>query len=104
MKKIICLLLLIAMLLPTAVGCGTESTTTTATTTTGTTPETSGTTPAVTTPNTTGVTTPETPEVMLPEGERLVKDSYTAVLNDEVWTGGSVDTSAYDMSGTGVDI
>jgi len=109
MKKFLCLLVLIAMLLPTVAGCGSSTpTTTTAETTTGTTPETTtGTTPetpTVTTPGTTAESTPKAPEVELPEGERLVKNYYTAVLNDEVWTDTGVDSSKYDMSGTGVDI
>jgi len=105
MKKILCLLVLIAMLLPTVAGCGSSTTTTTATTTAGTTP---GTPPETTAGNTPTVTTPETtsklPDVTLPEGERVVKTYYTAVLSDEVWTDSGVDTDKYDLSGTGVEI
>ena len=101
MKKLLCLLVLIAMLLPTVAGCGSSTTTTTtADTTIGTTPETTVGTPTVTTPETTS----KQPEVTLPEGELLVKDRYTAVLSDEVWTDSGVDTNKYDMCGTGVDI
>lgn len=104
MKKILCLMLLLALLLPTVAGCGsTTANTTVSDTTAGTTPETTqgADLPTVTTP---AETTPKTPEVDLPEGERLVKHSYTAVLNDEVWTDTSVDSSSFTMSGTGVDI
>lgn len=109
MKKLLCMLLAIAMLLPTLAGCGSDSATTSAdttapattpNTTAGTTPET----PTVTTPGTTAESKPRGPETELPEGERVVKKNYTAVLNDEVWSGGSADTSAFDMAGTGVDI
>lgn len=102
MKKILCLLILVAMLLPTVVGCGSSSVTTADTT--GTSPNTTVATTPNTTPESATVTTPKEPEPALPEGELVVKPNYTAVLNDEVWTGGSVDTSAYDMSGTGTDI
>lgn len=101
MKKILCLLVLIAMLLPTVAGCGSSTATTTADTTAGTTPETTaGKTPTVTTPETTS----KKPEPALPEGELLVKNTYTAVLNDEVWSDSGVDSAKYDLSGTGVDI
>lgn len=107
MKKILCLMLLLAMLLPTLAGCGSDPATTT--TTAGTTAETTPGTTADTSPNVPTVTTPattvgKTPEPELPEGERIVKRYYTAVVNEEKWTATGVDTSSYAMSGSGVDI
>ena len=107
MKKLLCLLILIAMLLPTLAGCGSETVTTpnqAVTTTPETTLEPDSTTTPETKPETPVVTTATSPEVTLPEGERLVKESYTAVLNDEVWVGAGSDTSAYTLTGTGVEI
>lgn len=81
MKKIISILLLAAMLL-TAVSCGGSEITTVET------------------------TTEETPsyDMPLPEGERIEKISYTAVLNDEVWTAPELDTAGYEFTGSGSDI
>ncbi len=57
---------------------------------------------------TTAVTTTEPPVTTeaptLPEGERVVKSNYTAVLNDEEWNPGSVNASDYDIFGTGSEI
>ena len=98
MKKILYLLVLIALLLPTVAGCGTASVTTdtVADTTVADTPD--------TTPDTPTVTTPKDPEIVLPEGERLEKHSYTAVLNDESWAADGIDTTDYDFSGTGTEL
>ena len=106
MKKTLCLLGLIVLLLLTAVACGEEPATTTETTdtTTTTTVETTPGTTTNDTPNTPTVTTSKQTEDTLPEGERVVKESYTAILNDEVWSGNSVDTAAFDMTGTGTDL
>ena len=104
MKKILCLILVLAMLLPVVVGCGSSTTETTAETSAETIPETTGKTPDETTPGTTGVTTPQTPEVELPEGELVVKNNYTAVLNDEIWVGDAADSVAYDLSGTATEL
>ena len=111
MKKILCLALFAVMLFA-LISCGEASTTTSVTTATAETTAQPVTTTAVetavvTTPETVTVTTPESTlspsDPQLPEGELLVKNNYTAVLNDEVWSG-SADMSAYDMSGSGVDI
>ena len=80
MKKILCMVLLLAMLLSTVVGCGDTETTTTPDTTEGV----------------------EDYEFPLPEGEQIVKHSYTAVLNDEEWTNTEEDTSKYTYVDTGV--
>lgn len=83
MKKILCFILLVAMLLSAAVGCGTDDVTTE--------------TPSVTTGG-------NDYSFDLPEGEQIVKHSYTAVLNDEMWSGVDIDTSIYEMLGTGAEI
>ena len=95
MKKLLCFVLLLAMLLPMAVGCGDSE----VTTADGTDPTTT-TTKAPTTTN--PPVTPDTPA--LPEGELVVKPMYTAVLNDEEWTNAEVGATSYDLSGAGMDI
>ncbi len=82
MKKILCMVLILGMLLTAAVGCGMSEVTTETTTAT----------------NDVNIT----PE--LPEGEQLITRSYTAVLNDETWSGIDADTSAYTLFGTGAVI
>ena len=80
MKKILSIFLLLTLLLAT-VGCGSSETTA-------------------------PTTTPDEPEydMPLPEGERIEKISYTAVLNDEVWTAPELDTAGYEFTGSGSDI
>ena len=92
MKKIVSLVLLLAMLLTAAVGCGTNDTTT---------PDSSSPT-STSTPTTTDTPTEPTPD--LPEGEKIVKPNYTAVLNDEVWTDVDTNASDFTLSGTGMSI
>ena len=86
MKRLLSLFLLLAILLTFAVGCGTPGETT----------------PAETTTEGKQEETP-TPAPALPDGERLVKPGYTAVLNDEAWVGGG-DTGNHEIQGTGVSI
>lgn len=94
MKQILSFVLLLAILLTAAVGCTGGDTTTQA-------PETSSP-PATTNPPITDKPSDPTPE--LPDGETVVKPNYTAVLNDETWTGTDIDTSAFALSGTGLNI
>lgn len=80
MKKI-CLVSLLVMMLVVLIACGDVASTT--------------------------ATTTEPPETVwvppLPEGERVVKSNYTAVLND-VELKGEVDTLKFDLFGTGTDV
>lgn len=46
----------------------------------------------------------EIPVFTLPEGERLVNRSYTAVLNDEAWTDVNDNSAAFDYYDTGANI
>jgi len=81
MKKI-CLVMLLVLTIALLIACGGE--TTTAATTTE--------------PPTTTVAPP------LPEGERVVRNTYTAVLNDAEWNPGSADMSQYDHFGLVTDV
>ena len=89
MKKLLTVMLALLMLLPAIVACGTPDATTT----------TDG---GITT--TPAVTTPSTPDADLPEGETLVHENYTAVLNDAKWEGKELDTSKFVLFGTGSSV
>ena len=81
MKKI-CLALLLVLTLAALIACGGET----------------GTTATTTEP-------PATADApLLPEGERVVKKTYTAVLNDAEWNPSVIDATSYDMFDTGVEI
>jgi len=81
MKKL-CLVVLLVLTIALLIACG----------------ETVTTTPTTTEPPT------NTFVPVLPEGERIVKNTYTAVLNDAEWNPGSLDTSGYDFFGLGAEI
>ena len=132
MKKLISLVLLLALLVSATVSCGadvittgsettTVVTTTDATTTVVTTMDAVTTAPdfapiepgdAPTTPvdpsvTTTATTTEAQPDVDTPElpaGERIVTHSYTAVLNDEEWSSPTAEGTNYKLFGTGSEI
>ena len=88
MKKI-CLVLLLALLICLCVACNEPAVTIgdpSDSTSVGTTSSDNGTTPE------------------LPEGEKVVHENYTAVLNDADWVASEVDTSSFDLFGTGSSI
>jgi len=68
--------------------------------TVGTTPTTNPTTPAISSV----ILTDTAPAVVTtaPAGEKLVTEDYTAILNGEEWVKSEVDTSKYDIFGTGI--
>ena len=89
--RFLSILLLMAMLLTFAVGCGTP-------TTTSSTPDSDSEAPIS---SSTPTDNPDEPTPELPEGEKVVTDNYTAVLNDAKWDAEGIDTSKYALFGTG---
>jgi len=101
-KALVLIMILLVALCVVACGSDTPAETTGANTTAVTTPaQTEGTTPTTTTKTTT--TTPDAPVVTTPPaGEKLETEDYTAILNGEEWVKSEVDTSKFDIFGTGM--
>ena len=107
MKKALVLIMILLVAI-CVVACGSETpaetteNTTAGITTTGTT---EGTTPETTKTDFTSAILYDTVPVVVttaPTGEKLETEDYTAVLNGDEWTKSEVDTSKFDIFGTGV--
>ena len=104
-KTLVLLLLLLVAVFVVACGSDVPAKTTTRDTTevpAVTTPmQTEGTIPTTTTKST--VTTPDAPVVTTaPKGEKLVAEDYTVVLNGKEWVKPEIDTSKFNVIGTGM--
>ena len=100
-KALVLIMILLVAICVVACGSSKPAETTAAVTTVATTPaQTEGTVPATTTQTT--VDTPDAPVVTTaPAGEKVETEDYTAILNDEEWVKSEVDTSKFDIFGTG---
>ena len=109
MKKVLLTLSILLVLVLALASCGGETpkaTTSSGDTTGGVTEGTVATTaPITTTAPTNDVTSPTVTTAAEPEGEKIVTEDYTAVLNEFEWnTSGDVDYSKFTYSGTGVKV
>ena len=103
-KAFVLIMILLVALCVVACGSTTPAETTSDTTAVITPGSTEGNTPNTTTPTTTVIVPDSEPAVVTtaPAGEKLVTDDYTAVLNGAEWVKDDVDTSKFDIFGTGV--
>ena len=104
-KALVLIMILVVALFVVACGSETPAETTGADTTVITTPgSTEGTTPTTTKTNISTGAPESNPAVVTtaPKGEQLVTDEYTAILNGEEWVKSEVDTSKFDIFGTGI--